>query len=223
MKPMVKITAAATLACCAAACGGSLFKTQLPVTQTYQLGALQSQASAVSEPLDALLLVARPIVAPGLDTDRIALVHPGRRLDYYAGSSWGAPAPEVIQNVVVASLQNTGRLRGVQRDLANFRPDFILQLDVRAFQAQYENGGAPRVRVDLIATIGRLNDRHSVLTFAAVSDEPAAANSMTEVSSAFDRALQSATGTLLAQVIDYVGRESSAREARPADSTPPSQ
>ncbi|MGH8264085.1 MAG: ABC-type transport auxiliary lipoprotein family protein [Steroidobacterales bacterium] len=222
MNPTLKITVAGVLACVAAACTGSLFKTQLPVTQTYQLGALQPQAAAAAT-LDVLLLVARPIVAPGLDTDHIALVHPGRRLDYYAGGTWGAPAPEVIQNVVVASLQNTGRLRGVQRDLANFRPDFVLQLDVRAFQAEYADGGAPHVRVDLIATIGRLNERRSVLSFAAVSDEPAAANTMTEVTAAFDRALQVATGTLLAQVIDYVGRESSARKARPPDSTPPSQ
>ena len=222
MIPMLKVTAAATLACLAAACTGSLFKTQLPVTQTYQLGALQPQPSE-APPLDALLLVARPIVAPGLDTDHIALVHPGRRLDYYAGSSWGAPAPEVIQNVVVASLQNAGRLRGVQRDLANFRPDFVLQLDVRAFQAEYTNGGAPHVRIDLIAAIGRLGDRRSVLTFAAVSNEPAAANTMTEVTAAFDRALQAATGTLLAQVIDYVGRAGSASAARPPEATPPSQ
>jgi len=222
MRPTLKITAAAALAGLAAACTGSLFKTQLPVTQTYQLGALQSPASGVA-PLDALVLVARPIVAPGLDSDHIALVHPGRRLDYYAGGVWGAPVPEVIQNVVVASLQNTGRLRGVQRDLANFRPDFVLQLDVRAFQAEYADGGAPHVRVDLIATIGRLSDRRSVLSFAAASDEAAAANTMTDVTAAFDRALQAATGTLLAQVIDYVGREGSGRAAPPPDSAPPSQ
>jgi hypothetical protein len=46
---------------------------------------------------------------------------------------------------------------------------------------------------------------------------------MTEVTSAFDRALQSATATLLAQVIDYVERQGPAREARPAESPSPSQ
>ncbi|HZF16935.1 MAG TPA: ABC-type transport auxiliary lipoprotein family protein [Steroidobacteraceae bacterium] len=209
-----------------AGCGGSLFKTELPSGQSYQLTPLAAEGTAGAAPLDALLLVPRPIVAPGLDTDRIALVHADRRIDYYAGSQWGAPMPEVIQSAVVESLQNSARFRGVQRDLTNFRPDYVLQLDVRAFQAEYAEGSVPRVRVDLIATVGRLNDRRSVVTFAAAATEPADANTMTAVTAAFDKALQSATRTLLAQVSEYVDRTQgppAAPQAAPPTPSTPSQ
>jgi cholesterol transport system auxiliary component len=205
MRSSFKCWAGVLLVSLVAGCGGSLFKTAIPASQTYQLTPLAADAPAVA-PFDALLLVGLPVVAPGLDSERIAVLHPDRRLDYFAGSQWGAPVPEVVQNIVVASLQNTGRMRGVQRDLANFRPDFVLQLDVRAFQAEYAGDGAPQVRVDIIATIGRLNDRRSMLSIPAVAVEQADANTLTAVTAAFDKALQSAVRTLLASVIDYVDR-----------------
>ncbi len=189
-------------------CTGSLFKSEQAVPQTYRLTALAAQPQNAA-PFDALLLVVRPNAAPGLDTERIAVLHSDRRLEYFAASQWGAALPEVVQNVVIESLQNTGRLRGVQHELGNFRPDFVLQLDVRAFQAEYASGGAPRVRVDLIATIGRLNDRRLVLSFAATALEPADSNTMSAVAAAFDKALQDATRTILASSIDYVDRTAS--------------
>ncbi len=188
-----------------AGCSGSLFKSEQAVPQTYRLTALAAEPQNAA-PFESLLLVVRPNAAPGLDTERIAVLHPDRRLDYYAASQWGAALPEIVQDVVVNSLQNTGRLRGVQRDLGNFRPDFVLQLDVRAFQAEYVSGEAPRVRIDLIATIGRLDDRPSVFTFAATALEPADSNTMSAVAAAFDKALQGATRTVLANSIDYVAR-----------------
>jgi cholesterol transport system auxiliary component len=182
-----------------------MFKTAMPAPQTYQLTPLAAETPPVA-PFDALLLVALPVVAPGLDSERIAVLHPDRRLDYFAASQWGAPVPEIVQNIVVESLQNTGRMRGVQRDLSNFRPDFVLQLDVRAFQAEYAGAGAPRVRVDIVASMGRLNDERSMLSISAVATEQAESNTMTAVTAAFDKSLQTATRTLLASVIDYVDR-----------------
>ncbi len=220
---IMRVTTALSLSLLAG-CTGSLLTSKEVAPQTYRLTALPAEPQNAA-PFDALLLVARPSAAPGLDTERIAVLHPDRRLDYYAASQWGAALPDVLQHVVVESLQNTGRVRGVQRDLANFRSDFVLQLDVRAFQAEYEDGGAPRARVDLIATIGRVNDRRSVFTFAAGALEPAASNTMSAVVAAFDKALQSATRTVLANTIDYVDRAANQPTPLPQPSTqkPPSQ
>jgi cholesterol transport system auxiliary component len=220
---IMRVTTALSLSLLAG-CTGSLLTSKEVAPQTYRLTALPAEPQNAA-PFDALLLVARPSAAPGLDTERIAVLHPDRRLDYYAASQWGAALPDVLQHVVVESLQNTGRVRGVQRDLANFRSDFVLQLDVRAFQAEYEDGGTPRVRVDLIATIGRVNDRRSVFTFAAGALEPAESNTMSAVVAAFDKALQSATRTVLTNTIDYVDRAANQPTPLPQPSTqkPPSQ
>ena len=226
MRPLSKYLAAALLAILAGGCGGDLFTTGLPAGQIYQLTPLANEAASGAGTFDVILVVPRPIVAPGLDTERIALVHVDRSIDYYAASQWGASIPEVVQSIVVESLQNTERLRGVQRDMADFRPDYLLQLDVRAFQAEYSDGGAPRVRVHVHATIGRLSDRRSVLTFAAAAEEPAGANTMTAVTAAFDKAMHAATRTLLAQVFDYLDRTQGpapAPRAAPLTPTSPSQ
>jgi cholesterol transport system auxiliary component len=225
MKSISRWLPGAALLSLFAGCGGSLFKSDLPGAQTYRLAPLAAEAPAVA-PYDALLLVVRPVAAPGLDTEHIAVTHADHRLDYFAASQWGAPLPDVVQNVVIESLQNTGRLRSVQWDLGNFRPDFVLQLDVRAFQAEYGEGGAPRVRVDIVATIGRLNDRRSVLSFAATASEPAITNTMTAVAAAFDKSLQSATRTLLANAIDYVDHaqgQPATPQASPLTQASPSQ
>ncbi len=206
MRSLSKYLAGAMLASLMGGCGGDLFTTDLPAGQIYQLTPLAEEGAAGAGTFDVILVVPRPIVAPGLDTERIALVQADRRIDYYAASKWGASMPEVVQSIVVESLQNTARLRGVQRDMADFRPDYLLQLDVRAFQAEYSNGDAPRVRVHLHATIGRLDDRRSVLTFAAAATEPAGANTMTAVTAAFDKSMHAATRTLVAQVFDYLDR-----------------
>ena len=193
----------------AAACTGSLFKSELPMPQTYRLAPLPVESPAAA-PFDALILVGRPAAAPGLDTERIAVLRSDRRLDYFAGSQWGAALPDVVQEVVIESLQNTGRLRGVERDLGSFRPDFVLRLDVRAFQAEYAGDGAPLAHVDLVATIGRLNDRSSVLSFTASASGNAESNTMTAVAAALDKALQSATRSVLADTIEYIGRAGAA-------------
>jgi ABC-type uncharacterized transport system auxiliary subunit len=210
--------AAVLLGCVlAAGCTGSLLKSELPVPQTYRLTPLAAESTAAA-PFDALLLVGRPVVAPGLDTERIAVLRPDRRLDYFSGSQWGAALPDVVQEAVIESLQNGGRLRGVERDLGSFRPDFVLHIDVRAFQAEYAGDGAPRAHVDLFATLGRLNDRGSVLSFTASATEDAHANSMTAVAEAFDKAQQSATRILLANTMEYISHAEAPRGASP---TPP--
>ena len=47
------------------------------------------------------LSIGRPDFAPGLDTDRIAVLK-GRQLDYYRGARWGGRTVEVVQTLLVS-------------------------------------------------------------------------------------------------------------------------
>ena len=200
-------------------CTGSLLKSQLPAAQIYRLAPLPAEGTPAA-PLDAVVLVPRPVAAPGLDTERIAVLRDGQRLDYFSASRWGAALPDVVQEVVVESLQNSGRLRSVQRELGNFRADFLLQLDVRAFQAEYTRAAHPVAHVDLVATLGRPGDRASVHSFVVSASEPATANTMTAVAAAFDSALRKVTRTVAANAIDYIG-QSAENPATTADPPAP--
>ena len=90
MRPILRLTVLLPAALALTGCGGSLFKTEIPVAETYQLSAVAGEPAG-AQPLDAVILVGRPMIAPGLDTDRIAVVKSDRRLDYYAASAALAP------------------------------------------------------------------------------------------------------------------------------------
>jgi ABC-type uncharacterized transport system auxiliary subunit len=110
------------------------------------------------------LAVARPIADRG--STAASLLNAGRRLDYYAGGKWGANADVVVQDLLVESLRNAGRLRSVQGDASAFVADYLMQSELNDFQAEYAaGGGQPIVRVTLVCTLGRVQDRHPLAAF----------------------------------------------------------
>jgi cholesterol transport system auxiliary component len=148
----------------------------------------------------ATLKVLRPLSVPGLDTDRIALTRSGQRLDYFAHSSWAAPLPELVQSGAIDALRASGRFRAVQSDAAPLEADFLLQLEVRRFHAQYQEDGPPTVRVQLVATLARRSDRTVLASIVATSDVPAKVNRLQSVSAAFEAAFSEVLAQLGAQL-----------------------
>lgn len=144
----------------------------------------------------ATVQVLRPLAAPGLDTDRIALVREAQRLDYYAASRWPAALPDLLQTLAIDALRAAGRFRAVQPDATAFAADDVLQIEVRRCQAEYAADGSLVVHVQLLATLGRQNDRTLLASFTAESSRSAGANRMQAVVAAF----QGAVGDALAQL-----------------------
>ena len=158
------------------------------------------ESAASGAPPSATLKVLRPLSVPGLDTDRIALTRSGQRLDYFAHSSWAAPLPELVQSGAIDALRASGRFGAVQSDAAPLEADFLLQLEVRRFHAQYQGDGPPTVRVQLVATLARRSDRTVLASIVAASDVPASVNRLQSVSAAFEAAFAEALAQLGAQL-----------------------
>lgn len=179
----------------ASGCVSGAFDSDIPQRGVYVITAQPPTPSAAA-PLAVDLIVARPSARPGLDTDRIAVLNADRRLDYYAGGRWGAEADVVVQDLLVESLRNTGRLRTVQGDVSSFSADYVLQSELNDFQAEYSAGsGDPVVRVTLECTLGRVKDRRSLAVFTATATAPAANNTLGAVVAAFESAYQQAATT----------------------------
>ena len=52
----------------------------------------------------SVIVVAKPDVPPGYDTDRIALMfEQGHRLDYYAGAAWSGRLSDLLQTFIAQS------------------------------------------------------------------------------------------------------------------------
>jgi cholesterol transport system auxiliary component len=172
-------------------------------TQVYTLAPAFAVAGATVAGATAIaptLQLARPLAAPGLDTERIALRRNGQRLDYYAASSWPVPLPELMQSLATDALRARGNYRAVASEAAAFAADEVLQLEIRQCQADYPADGPPTVHVQLVATLARRADRSLLATVSADSRSTAGENRMQSVVAAFQTAVADALGQLAAQL-----------------------
>jgi len=199
------ITAVVVLAACTgfAGCAGGL-RSNVPAPLVYRIGAPQLSGGDL---LAADLLVALPTTAPGLDGQQIATRWPGLRFDYYANARWAAPLPAMLQAALIEALQGSRRLRSAQGDLGRFRATHVLTFEVRRFEADYTAGATPVAHVTLAATIGRQPDRRVLASWSVATQEPAAANRLTEVVAALDTAFGRAATELATRSFDAIGAD----------------
>jgi cholesterol transport system auxiliary component len=156
--------------------------------------------------VDSRLSVEVPTATAGLNSARIALRPTPTTLEYYAGASWIDVVPIMVQNLVLESLDNTGKIDVLGREVVGVRADLALLLHVREFQAEYEGAGPPEVRVRLQARLIRLPRRTSL---AAISEEfvvRAADTSVPAIVMAFDEAF----GKALKRIVEWTLKESAA-------------
>lgn len=89
------------------------------------------------------LKVKYPVMAPELDTDRIALRQPDGRRDYFANAKWADFLPGLIQSAVVQSFAQSGRYRSVIADDSATATGYALDTRVEAFQIELASGSVP--------------------------------------------------------------------------------
>jgi cholesterol transport system auxiliary component len=206
----------ALVAACAAVMSGcsGLWNHAQPA-EVYVLRLMPAAAKTPAPQATTLSIrVARPDAAPGLSSEHIVILQPDHRMNYYAASVWAAPLPEVVEELVVESLRASGSWAAVQDSRGFFHSDYLLQIVVRRFDAEYvSNPAAPEVHVTLDCTIGRRSGRDVPASFSVQGSAPASANQLHEVVSAFEIAANQAVAELTA-------RSSSAMQADQNDDSP---
>jgi ABC-type uncharacterized transport system auxiliary subunit len=192
-------------------CSG-LLKSEAPPVQVYVLRASAPPARAAAEQAQALdsartaaaepgssaapskaspptLQVPRPQADPGLATELITLVQSDHRMDRYAGVSWAGIVPDVVETLAIDTLRASGRWSAVHDAPSPFSADYLLQINIRRFEADYTGGGeAPKVYVTLDCTIARRVGRELLTSFVAEGVADADANRMSSVVAAFEKA-----------------------------------
>lgn len=184
----MKLSIFAVLALAASGCTGSLLETKVPVPTVYVLAAAPASGES-SSGSNVDLAISEPTTAPGLDTDRIAILRETRHLDYYREAQWGAVLPRVAQALVVGSLQNQHYFRSVSTEQARVSANYFLDLEVRDFQAEYASESAPpTIRVTLVGSLIRIKDRKLVAVVPSTVTLSAAENRLSAVVEAFENA-----------------------------------
>jgi len=210
MKKALAALALLPLALCG--CGG-VFDSKIAAPQIYVL-----RLPASTAPTPALtvgsVLVQRPEAGPGLDSNRIALLRSDRRFDFYSASLWAAPAPDVLESVIVEALRGTNAFSAVFDDAAPFAARYDLRCTMRRFEADYtgqgNGGGAPTIHAALDCTLGRHRDRALLASFTAQGSARASEDRLGAVVAAFESATVTAMNELARVVTTSVAETESA-------------
>jgi len=148
------------------------------------------------------LIVETPVAAAGLSTSRIALQRSPLQLDYFARANWTDSAPLMVQTLLIESFENSKRIVAVSRESTNLRADYVLKTDLREFQAEYDGGGPPLVRVRLSGKLVRLPERTIIASRSSELAVRATSTDMQSIIGAFDDAL----GKVLREQVEWTLR-----------------
>jgi ABC-type uncharacterized transport system auxiliary subunit len=191
----------------------NLFHSDAKPEQTYVLRAPGAAAAAADGTAPAAtpaavrpagelapLQVAHPLAGPGLDGPHIILVQADHRMNFYLGSRWPAPLPDLVEALAVETLRASGQWQSVQDSGSPFISEYLLSISVRRFEADYTRArSAPQVEVVLDCTLGARAGRELVASFVAEGSAAASGDRMSEVVAAFESASSAALASLSQQ------------------------
>ncbi len=173
----------------------------LPKQQSLTLYAPQPQiaADAAWPRVQWQLQIPRPYADAMHDASRI-LVRPQRgELQVYKGATWAQSAPDLIQDTLLRAFIDSGRIDSVARRGEGIGADYELLLDLRRFESDYTDSGAPQVKIELG---GRLVDNASnrvIATHVFNAETPVEGVDVAQINHAFERGL----GDVAQQIIGW--------------------
>jgi cholesterol transport system auxiliary component len=137
------------------------------------------------------LVVDIPMASESLDTDRIAVIRDRTRFDYYANSLWTDRVPLLVQGLLVEGFENDGTIAQVGRDAHTLTPDYLLETEIRAFEARYTGSSEqlPSAVVALDVSLVKMPDHRLIGRTLITETSAAARNSVDAIVEAFDVAV----------------------------------
>ena len=144
------------------------------------------------------LAVEVPNAAANVNTGRIALAMSPTSSDYYSKTAWTDRAAVMVQTRIVDSFENSHKIVAVARESIGLRANYVLQTDLRNFEAMYFYGGTPIVKVRIVAKLVRMPDRQIIGIATFERCVRARADKVQKVVDAFDQALGSVMKRLVA-------------------------
>lgn len=146
------------------------------------------------------LAILTTTISDHLDSSRIALTQSDNSVDYYAGCAWTDHLPRLVQNTLVEAFENSGRIAAVSADSEGFHADYLLQAQIRAFEARYvAPDGIPTVWVRVESKLAPTRGREIVASQNSVHQVQASANSVPAVVRAFGDAM----GAVLSDIVNW--------------------
>lgn len=153
----------------------------------------QVQADAAWPRVDAQLVVVRPNAERLIDGARIVVRPVPGELQVYKGAVWAQPAPDMLQDAVLRTLEDSRRLTGVSRRGGGIAGDYDLAMDIRRFDADYQGGASPNAVIEVSANLIHNAENRVVATRTFRASTPANGTAIPEVSRAFEQSMAQVT------------------------------
>jgi cholesterol transport system auxiliary component len=182
-----------------AGCSGNLIGPPSPAAQIYVLNP-KFGPMAEAPNVAWQLVVGVPNAPASLDTQRIALERAPNTMDYFANSEWTDRAPILLQSLLVQAFESSGRIATVGRETAGIRADYVLETDIRDFEAFYAAADAPPVvRVAIMAKLLNALTREVAAGMEFHNEAQTSANNMASITASFTQA----TGTTMQAIVAW--------------------
>lgn len=139
--------------------------------------------------VDWSLALARSGEAQMEDGPRIVVSPVPGELQVYRGALWARTPAEMVQDAVLRTLEDSGKLPLVARQGSGLSTDYRLLLEVRAFRAEYAGSALPAAVVEVNATLLHLRDQSVAGSRNFRQSQPATGVAVAEVADAFSQAL----------------------------------
>ncbi|MED5549918.1 MAG: ABC-type transport auxiliary lipoprotein family protein [Pseudomonadota bacterium] len=167
----------------------SLLPESVPVS-VYRLSSPEPREWSGNSENWTIIEIEMPQAPRGLSGDQIALVRDGQSLAYIHGARWIAPAPGLLQSLVIDTFNAEQARLAPARPEDGVRADYELHLDLRQFEADYDHGdsAAPTVRVRIAARLVAEHGRRFVGARVFSAERRASENRTGAIVDAFDAA-----------------------------------
>lgn len=142
---------------------------------------------------DWQLTISPTSAARMIDSLRISVRPTPAEIQVYKGASWSKPPTQMLEDSILRTLEDSGRLRAVARQGRGIEGDYRLVMDLRRFEADYAGAAVPSATIEVNAKLLHPVDRRAVASRTFLVTEPAVGTAVPEVVSAFDTALAEAS------------------------------
>jgi cholesterol transport system auxiliary component len=163
-------------------------------------------AAAVHPASPWQLIVAEPRALAPLGSDRMVVMPQPGIIEFYKGVRWRDRSTLILQELLVRAFQGGASWDGVSRPESGIRGDFILQSDLRDFQAEYRFASTPTVVVRIDSQLIDGSTHRIVASRSVAIERPCASSAVGVVFSTFEQAVSEA----VAQIADWVGESAAA-------------
>lgn len=151
---------------------------------------------------DWQLTLSPPTAARMIDSFRIAVRPAPSELQVYRGASWAKTPTDMLQDTVLRTLEDSGRIPAVARQGAGITADYKLVLDLRRFEADYAGNVLPAAAIEVNAKLIHNIDQTVVGSRTFLSAEPASGIEVAQVVDAFTASLQAISGDMVGWILE---------------------